>query len=73
MSTLSLEILQIIKVVLDIIIGILLGLGMYILLTKIIDKVYNVYNEDGDIKLLLTVLPSTIVVLILWGIIVWMR
>lgn len=73
MLTLSLETLQIIKVVLDIIVGILLGLGMYILLTKIIDKVYNVYNEDGDIKLLLTVLPSTIVVLILWGIIVWMR
>lgn len=73
MLTLSLETLQIIKVVLDIIVGILLGLGMYILLTKIIDKVYNIYNEDGDIKLLLTVLPSTIVVLILWGIIVWMR
>lgn len=73
MLTLSLETLQIIKVVLDIIVGILLGLGMYILLTKIIDKVYNVYNEDGDIKLLLTVLPSTIVVLILWGIVVWMR
>lgn len=73
MLTLSLETLQIIKVVLDIIVGILLGLGMHILLTKVIDNIYNVYNEDGDIKLLLTVLPSTIIILIVWRIIVWMR
>ena len=73
MSNLSFEILQLIKTTLDIIVGILLGLGMHILLTKVIDNVYNVYNEDGDIKLLLTVLPSTIIILIVWRIIVWMR
>ena len=73
MSNLSFEILQLIKMTLDIIVGILLGLGMHILLTKVIDNVYNIYNEDGDIKLLLTVLPSTIIILIVWRIIVWMR
>ena len=73
MSNLSFETLQLIKMALDIIVGILLGLGMHILLTKVIDNVYNVYNEDGDIKLLLTVLPSTIIILIVWRIIVWMR
>ena len=73
MSNLSFETLQLIKMTLDIIVGILLGLGMHILLTKVIDNVYNVYNEDGDIKLLLTVLPSTIIILIVWRIIVWMR
>lgn len=73
MFNLSFETLQLIKMALDIIIGILLGLGMHILLIKVIDKEYNVYNEDGDIKLLLTVLPSTIIILIVWRIIVWMR
>lgn len=73
MSNLSFEKLQLIKMTLDIIVGILLGLGMHILLTKVIDNIYNVYNEDGDIKLLLTVLPSTIIILIVWRIIVWMR
>lgn len=73
MSNLSFETLQLIKMTLDIIVGILLGLGMHILLTKVIDNIYNVYNEDGDIKLLLTVLPSTIIILIVWRIIVWMR
>lgn len=73
MSNLSFETLQLIKMALDIIVGILLGLGMHILLTKVIDNVYNVYNEDGDIKLLLIVLPSTIIILIVWRIIVWMR
>jgi hypothetical protein len=73
MLTLSLETLEYIKIFLDIILGALLGAGIHFLLTKYVDKIYNVYNEDGDIKLLLTVLPSTIIVLMLWSIIVWMR
>lgn len=73
MSTLSLETLEYLKIFFDIILGILLGVGIHFLLTKIIDKVYNVYNIDGDIKLQFVILPSCFVVLTLWGIITWMR
>lgn len=73
MSTLSFETLEYIKIFLDIVLGALLGTGIHFLLTKVIDKVYNVYNEDGDIKLVLIVLPSCFIVLLLWGIVTWMR
>jgi hypothetical protein len=73
MSTLSFETLEYIKIFLDIVLGALLGAGIHILLTKIIDKIYNVYDEDGNIKLLLIVLPSCFIVLLLWGIVTWMR
>lgn len=73
MSTLSFETLKYIKIFLDIVLGVLLGAGIHFLLAKFIDKVYNVYNEDGDIKLLLIVLPSCITVLVVWSIVTWMR
>lgn len=73
MSTLSFETLEYIKIFLDIVLGVLLGVGIHFLLTKVVDKVYNVYDEDGDIKLLLIVLPSCFIVLLLWGIVTWMR
>lgn len=73
MSNLSFETLEYIKIFLDIVLGALLGAGIHFLLTKVIDKVYNVYDEDGDIKLLLTVLPSCITVLVVWSIVTWMR
>lgn len=73
MSILSFETLEYIKIFLDIVLGALLGAGIHFLLTKVIDKVYNVYNEDGNIKLLLIVLPSCFIVLLLWGIVTWMR
>lgn len=73
MSTLSFETLEYIKIFLDIVLGVLLGAGIHFLLTKYIDNVYNVYNEDGDIKLLLIVLPSCITVLVVWSIITWMK
>ena len=50
-----------------------MGAGIHFLLTKVVDKVYNVYDEDGDIKLLLIALPSCITVLVVWSIVTWMR
>lgn len=73
MSILSFETLEYIKIFLDIVLGALLGAGIHFLLTKVVDKVYNVYDEDDDIKLLLIVLPSCFIVLLLWGIITWMK
>lgn len=73
MSTLSFETLEYIKIFLDIVLGVLLGAGIHFLLTKVVDKVYNVYDEDGDIRLLFITLPSCIVVLIVWSIVTWMR
>lgn len=73
MSILSFETLEYIKIFLDIVLGVLLGAGIHFLLTKFIDKVYNVYDEDGNIKLLLIVLPSCFIVLIVWSIVTWMR
>ena len=73
MSTLSFETLEYIKIFLDIVLGALLGASIYFLLTKVVDNVCDVYNEDGDIKLLLIVLPSCIIVLVVWSIVTWMR
>ena len=73
MSTLSFEILEYLKIFFDIILGILLGVGIHFLLTKVVDNVCDVYNEDGDIKLLFIISPSCFIVLLLWGIITWMR
>lgn len=73
MSTLSFETLEYIKIFLDIILGVLLGVGIHFLLTKVVDKVYNVYNEDGDIKLLFMILPSCFTVLVVWSIVTWMK
>ena len=73
MSILSFETLEYTKIFLDIVLGVLLGVGIHFLLIKVVDKVYNVYNEDGDIKLLLIVLPSCITVLVVWSIVTWMR
>lgn len=73
MSNLSFETLEYIKIFLDIVLGVLLGVGIHFLLTKVVDKVCDVYNEDGDIKLLLIVLPSCITVLVVWSIVTWMR
>lgn len=69
MSILSFETLEYIKIFLDIVLGVLLGAGIHFLLTKYVDKVYSVYNEDGDIKLLLIVLPSCVTVLVVWNIV----
>ena len=69
MSILSFETLEYIKIFLDIVLGVLLGAGIHFLLTKYVDKVYSVYNEDGDIKLLLIVLPSCVTVLVVWSIV----
>lgn len=73
MSTLSFEILEYSKIILDIILGIMLGFLIHTILTKVVDKVCDVYNEDGDIKLLFMILPSCFIVLLLWGIVTWMR
>lgn len=73
MFDLSFETLEFLKIILDIILGCILGFLIHTVLTKFIDKVYNVYNEDGDIKLLLIVLPSCITVLVVWSIVTWMR
>lgn len=73
MSNLSFETLEYIKIFLDIVLGVLLGAGIHFLLTKVVDKVCDVYNEDGDIKLLLIVLTSCITVLVVWSIVTWMR
>jgi len=73
MFNLSFETLEYLKIFFDIVLGILLGVGVHFLLTKVVDNVCDVYNEDGDIKLLFMILPSCFVVLLLWGIITWMR
>lgn len=73
MSTLSFETLESLKIILDIILGCILGFLIHTILTRFVDKVYSVYNEDGDIKLLLIVLPSCITVLVVWSIVTWMR
>lgn len=73
MSILSFETFEYLKIFFDIVLGILLGVGVHFLLTKVVDNVCDVYNEDGDIKLLFMILPSCFVVLLLWGIITWMR
>ena len=73
MSTLSFETLEYLKIFFDIVLGVLLGVGIHFLLTKVVDKVYNVYDEDSNIKLLLIVLPSCITVLVVWSIVTWMR
>lgn len=73
MSTLSFEILEYLKIILDIILGIILGFVIHTMLTKVVDNVCNVYNQDGEIKLLFMILPSCFIVLLLWGIITWMR
>ncbi len=73
MSTLSFETLESLKIILDIILGCILGFLIHTILTRFVDNVCDVYNEDGDIKLLFMILPSCFVVLLLWGIITWMR
>lgn len=73
MSTLSFETLESLKIILDIILGCILGFLIHTILTRFVDNVCDVYNEDGDIKLLFMILPSCFVVLLLWGIIIWMR
>lgn len=73
MSTLSFETLESLKIILDIILGCILGFLIHTILTRFVDNVCDVYNEDGDIKLLFMILSSCFVVLLLWGIITWMR
>lgn len=73
MFDLSFETLEFLKIILDIILGCILGFLIYTVLTKFVDKVYDVYNEDGEIHLLLMILPSCFIVLLLWGIVTWMR
>lgn len=73
MLNLSFETLEYIKIFLDIVLGVLLGAGIHFLLTKVVDKVCDVYNEDGDIKLLFIILPSCFTVLVVWSIVTWMR
>lgn len=73
MSTLSFETLESLKIILDIILGCILGFLIHTILTRFVDNVCDVYNEDGDIKLLFMILPSCFVVLLLWGIITWTR
>ena len=73
MSTLSFETLEYLKIFFDIVLGILLGVGVHFLLTKVVDNVCDVYNKNGDIKLLFMILPSCFIVLLLWGIVTWMR
>ena len=69
MSTLSFETLESLKIIL----GCILGFLIHTILTRFVDNVCDVYNEDGDIKLLFMILPSCFVILLLWGIITWMR
>lgn len=73
MLNLSFETLEFLKIILDIILGCILGFLIHAALTKFVDKVCDVYNEDGDIKLLFMILPSCFIVLLLWGIVTWMR
>lgn len=73
MFDLSFEILEFLKIILDIILGCILGFLIHTALTKFVDKVFDVYNKDGEIKLLFMILPSCFIVLTVWGIITWMR
>lgn len=73
MFNLSFETLESLKIILDIILGCILGFLIHTILTRFVDNVCDVYNEDGDIKLLFMILPSCFVVLLLWGIVTWMR
>jgi len=73
MLNLSFETLEFLKIILDIILGCILGFLIYTVLTKFVDKVFDVYNEDGEIRLLFMILPSCFIVLLLWGIVTWMR
>ena len=73
MFNLLFETLESLKIILDIILGCILGFLIHTILTRFVDNVCDVYNEDGDIKLLFMILPSCFVVLLLWGIITWMR
>lgn len=73
MSTLSFETLESLKIILDIILGCILGFLIHTILTRFVDNVCDVYNEDGDIKLLFMILPSCFIVLLLWGIVTWMK
>lgn len=73
MSNLLFETLEYLKIILDIILGIMLGFLIHTVLTKIVNNVCDVYNQDGEIKLLFVILPSCFIVLLLWGIVTWMR
>lgn len=73
MSNLSFETLEYLKIILDIILGCILGFLIHTALTEFVDKVFDVYNEDGEIRLLFMILPSCFIVLLLWGIVTWMR
>lgn len=73
MFNLSFEMLEFLKIILDIILGCILGFLIHAALTKFVDKVFDVYNEDGEIRLLFMILPSCFIVLLLWGIVTWMR
>ena len=73
MSTLSFETLESLKIILDIILGCILGFLIHTILTRFVDKVCDVYNEDGEIRLLFMILPSCFIVLLLWGIVTWMK
>lgn len=73
MFNLSFETLEFLKIILDIILGCILGFLIHTILTRFVNKVFDVYNEDGDIKLLFMILPSCFIVLLLWGIVTWMK
>lgn len=73
MFNLSFETLEFLKIILDIILGCILGFLIHAALTKFVDKVCDVYNKDDEIHLLFMILPSCFVVLLLWGIVTWMR
>lgn len=73
MFNLSFETLEFLKIILDIILGCILGFLIHIILTRFVDKVFDIYNKDGEIHLLLIILPSCFSVLLLWGIVTWMR
>lgn len=73
MFNLSFETLEFLKIILDIILGCILGFLIHAALTKFVDKVFDVYNKDGKIHLLFMILPSCFIVLLLWGIVTWMR
>lgn len=73
MFNLSFETLEFLKIILDIILGCILGFLIHAALTKFVDKVFDVYNKDGEIYLLFIILPSCFIILLLWGIVTWMR
>lgn len=73
MFDLSFETLEFLKIIFDIILGCILGFLIHAVLIKFVDKVCDVYNEDGEIRLLFMILPSCFIVLLLWGIVTWMR